>query len=290
MIRSAHPSAGQSPARDIPVRRLEPFPVDHLSLSFAGGDPLMSHAIAVLSAMFPNGEDFFVRSVRNYRDQVNDPELRRQMSSFAGQETMHGRRHRDFNNRLNEVGFKSHLVDRVVGIGFNGIVASILPRSVQLAVTAALEHYTATLAEVLMSDPQAQDLFDDEIRYLLLWHALEESEHKAVAFDVYQVTIGNDRLRRAAMNVITGFFIGGLLAGTAYSAATSLGVRDIPALVRGMVRLPASPFLSPAVVRRIRRYNRPDFHPDTFDATDLLNRWNTELFGTDGALAGQIRT
>ena len=60
---------------------------------------------------------------------------------------------------------------------------------------------------------------DDDVRRLFLWHALEESEHKAVAFDVYQAVHGGDRLRRAAMDVITGVFVGGLLLGTAYSTA-----------------------------------------------------------------------
>jgi predicted metal-dependent hydrolase len=290
MTRSAQSPTDESPARDIPVRRLEPFPADRLSLRFAGADPVMSHAVAVLSAMFPNGEDFFVRSVRNYRDQVSDPELRQQVNRFAGQETMHGRIHRDFNNRLQEVGFKSNVVDRSVGIGFNGVLARVLPESVQLAVTAALEHYTATLAEVLMSEPKAQELFGDEVRYLLLWHALEESEHKAVAFEVYQEVVGNELLRRAVMQSTTGVFVGGLLIGTVYSAASNLGVRDLPELVRSLARLPRSPFLAPGVLRRILSYNRPDFHPDTFDATELVNRWRADLFGTGGVLAERVRT
>ena len=279
-----------SPLQNFPVRRLEPFPADHLPADFAGGDMLMSHAIAVLSGMFPNGEDFFVRSVRNYRDRVSDPELREQVNRFAGQETMHGRLHRDFNDRLKAAGFKSHVIDRSIAIGFNGVIPKLLPKSVQLAVTAALEHYTATLAEVLMSDPEAQELFDDEVRNLFLWHALEESEHKAVAFDVYQEAVGNDLVRRAVMDAMTAFFVGGLLVGTLYSAVSSLGIRDVPALVRSLIRLPRSPFLAPAVVRRIRGYNRPDFHPDSFDATELLDRWRTELFGTDGVLAERVKT
>jgi predicted metal-dependent hydrolase len=203
---------------------------------------------------------------------------------------MHGRLHRDFNKRLQEVGFKSRVVDRSVGIGFNGIVARILPKSVQLAVTAALEHYTATLAEVLMSDLKAQELFDHEIRYLLLWHALEESEHKAVAFDVYQEVVGHELLRRVVMEATSGFFLGGLLIGTAYSAASTLGVRDVPGLIRSLVRLPRSPFLAPGVLRRIRSYNRPDFHPDTFDATELVSHWKAELFETGGVLAERVKT
>ena len=275
---------------EITVRRLSPLPTGRIRPDFASGDLLMSHAIAVLSAMFPNGEDFFVKSVRNYRDQVADPELRRQVTRFAGQESMHGRLHRDLNRRLAELGFKANLVDQGVDLLFNRAGAAILPRSVQLAVTAALEHYTATLAEVLLSDPVAQRVVDDpEVRHLLLWHALEESEHKAVAFDVYQTVSGNNLLRRAAMDTITAVFLGGLLLGTIYSAALDPSARDLNRLAQSLVRLPSSPFLSGAVVRRIRDYNRPDFHPDDFDASALLDQWRTELFGADGLLTDRLK-
>ena len=100
----------------------------------------MSHAVAVLSAMFPNGEDFFVQSVRHYRDRLDDPRLRKQVNQFVGQESMHGRVHRDLNQRLAELGFQPRLVDQGVKIMFNRLGATLLPPSVQLAVTAALEH------------------------------------------------------------------------------------------------------------------------------------------------------
>ena len=66
----------------------------------ADGDLILSHVAASLSAVFPDGEDFFVRSVRNFRDQITDPELKRQVAGFIGQEAMHGREHRAFNDRL----------------------------------------------------------------------------------------------------------------------------------------------------------------------------------------------
>ncbi|HUE60399.1 MAG TPA: metal-dependent hydrolase [Acidimicrobiales bacterium] len=273
------------PARDIPVRRLDPFPTEGLDRHFVGGDPLMSHAVAVLSAMFPSGEEFFVHSVRNYRDQVTDPELRQQANRFVGQESMHGRLHRDLNRHLAQLGFMSDLVDRSVDIGFNRVSAKLLPRSLQLAITAALEHYTATLAEVLLDDPRAQELFDHEgVRNLLLWHALEESEHKAVAFDVYNEVSGNTLLRRAAMDVMTGVFLGGLAIGTVFSTLSTTSLRDIPSLLGSLVRLPRSPFLSSAVLRRLRRYNHRDFHPNFYDATALLEHWQAELFGPEGTL------
>jgi predicted metal-dependent hydrolase len=196
------------PPRSITTRRISFAVPDVIDpRHFVDGDPIMSHVVAMLSAMFPNGEDFFVESVRQYRDHVVDPELKKQVARFIGQESIHGREHRVLNERLAEWGYQTRFVDRSVEIGMKRIAARVLPKSVQLAITAALEHYTATIAEVLMSSEEARNALSvDEIRYLLLWHAVEESEHKAVAFDVYQTAVGDQLLRARVMDVVTVLF------------------------------------------------------------------------------------
>ena len=110
----------------------------------------MSHVVAMLSAMFPPGEDFFVRSVRAYRDEITDAELREQVKGFIGQEAMHGRGHREFNDRLAAMGYPTKGLEMVVDRSLR-IRERIQGRRANLAVTAALEHYTATFAETLMA-------------------------------------------------------------------------------------------------------------------------------------------
>src|SRR5262249_61884209 len=78
----------------------------------AEGDLIESHLAATLSALFPDGEDFFVRSVRRYRDRIFDPDLRRQVGGFIGQESVHGREHRVLNDRLAELGYPTKRVER----------------------------------------------------------------------------------------------------------------------------------------------------------------------------------
>jgi len=85
------------------------------------------------------------------------------------------------------------------------------------------------------------------------------------------------------MDVMTGVFLGGLLLGIAYSAVTGSSFSDVASLARSVKRLTRSPFLSVSVLRRIRRYNRRDFHPDCFDSSALIERWRKELFSEDGA-------
>jgi predicted metal-dependent hydrolase len=277
---------------EIQTRRITfAYPTDGMPTYFASGDPVMSHVVAMLSAMFPPGEDFFVRSVRAYRDEITDADLREQVKGFIGQEAMHGRGHREFNDRLAAMGYPTKGLEKVVDRSLR-IRERIQGRRANLAVTAALEHYTATFAETLMSSGEAQELFDvPAVRSLLLWHALEESEHKAVAFDVYQHVGGGERLRRLMMNVTTVSFVSALVVATTVSILKDREARRHPVqLGRSLARLRGSPFVHREAWRRIRDYNRPGFHPNDNDASELLERWESELFGPEGSLTPGLKS
>ena len=138
--------------------------------------------------MFPNGEDFFVDSVRNYRGLVDDdPDLKGRVKGFIGQESMHGREHRILNERLEALGYPTAAYDARLLRRANWMRRRV-PKAVQLSVTAASEHFTSVLAHAVLSDEQTRaTLFPSpEFELLITWHALEELEHKDVAFDVLQ--------------------------------------------------------------------------------------------------------
>lgn len=249
----------------------------------------MSHAVAVLSGMFPEGEDFFVRSVRDQRHKIADPELRDQVAGFIGQEVTHGREHRELNERLGEMGYRSVKVDRHVRRLLELVDRFGTPKR-RLAVTAALEHYTATVAECLLSTPEAQRLLGEtEVRSLLLWHALEESEHKAVAFDVYRAVGGPEWLRIWVMRSTSLVFLAEVVGHTALSLLRDRTTYNPVRLVRSLLALRHSPFLSRDVLRRLRSYNKKGFHPDDWDATALIARWRAELFGEKGSLVDHLK-
>lgn len=282
--------------REITTRRVSfefdgttgPAPAAAPPVHFAGDDLIMSHVVAMLSAMFPNGEDFFVDSVRRYRDRIDDPELKKQVGRFIGQEAIHGREHRVLNEKLQGMGYSTALVDHLVDVGLNRLAKKLLPVSVQLAVTAALEHYTATLAEVLLSDPRAQEDLPGEIGNLLRWHALEESEHKAVAFDVYEKVSGNYLIRTATMRIVTVLFLLAIVASSRHSMRRDPAARDRATRRASRRRLRTSPFLSRQVRARIADYNRRGFHPDDHDTDALLAKWREELFGASGTLVDRL--
>jgi predicted metal-dependent hydrolase len=279
-----------TPPRVVRTRRIKfDYPAESLDRHYVDGDLVMSHVVAVLSAMFPEGEDFFVRSVRKHADQVTDPELTKQVAGFVGQEVTHGREHRALNERLQEMGYPTRRVDRMVKRGLS-LYERVLPPMTCLAMTAALEHYTAALAETLLTDERAQRLLgESEVREMLLWHALEESEHKAVAFDVFRAAGGTERRRIWTMRAITFSFLVGVVAHTTASLVGDRTTYERGRLVHSLAALRRSPFLTPTVARRIRAYNKVGFHPDDNDNTALLERWTAELFGADGRLADHLR-
>jgi predicted metal-dependent hydrolase len=260
--------------------------LDDLPKHFAAdSDIVMSHVLAVLSSVFPDGEDYFVRSVAAARDQIDDPGLANDVEGFIGQENMHGREHRALNERLAELGYPTSAIGAYVRWLFR-TRERIPNQRLHLAFTAALEHYTATLAETLLTDPDARaEIGHDGVRSLLLWHALEEAEHKAVAFDVFQRVGGTERMRIATMWLTHLTFVLETSIWTAISLAMDPVARRHPLRVlRSAARVRTSPFTRPRAVRQLFQYNHRGFHPNDRDTTDLIARWRTKLFGSDGQL------
>ena len=278
--------------RKVPTRRisfeesLKDLP-KHFS---ADGDLILSHVAASLSSVFPDGEDFFVRSVRHFRDQITDPELKRQVGGFIGQEAMHGREHRAFNDRLDQLGYPVKRFERLTKKGLAIRERLMSPKS-NLAATAALEHFTATLAELVLSDQRTRDLFgNEEVKNLFLWHALEESEHKAVAFDVYKAVGGSERTRVITMSVLRYMFVLGMAAQVAISLLLDRDTYRRGNLRRSWRNFRRSPLVSRELWEQLCDYNRPDFHPDDRDTTELVERWRETLFGVNGTLNDKLNT
>ncbi|MBI2706280.1 MAG: metal-dependent hydrolase [Actinobacteria bacterium] len=274
----------------MPTRRISFEESLHdLPKHFAAGDDLiMSHLVASLSAVFPDGEDFFVRSVRHYRSEITDPELKRQVAGFIGQESIHGREHRALNGRLDALGYPSKRAERVVRRVLTTRERMLSPEN-NLAVTAALEHFTATLAELTLTDETMRNLIDHQtVRELFVWHALEESEHKAVAFDVYRAVGGRERTRVMTMKVIRIAFVVATVVQMMLSLLGDRATYRPGRLRRSWRHFKQTPFMQPELWERLRDYDRPGFHPDDRDTTELVAKWREELFGVDGSLNDKL--
>jgi predicted metal-dependent hydrolase len=153
-----------------------------------GGDPVATAYFNALSTTFPQGETFFIDSVRQFREQA-DGTLRGQIEAFIQQEAAHTREHVVFNRLIKNGGYDISGMDAYTRKRID-IARSRHPVA-QLAVTVALEHFTAIMAHSLLVDPKPMPGAPEEILRMWQWHAIEEIEHKSVAFDTYQIATRN---------------------------------------------------------------------------------------------------
>ena len=213
---SSNIKAGQQSAQKVPLgatvnippRRLD-FQFDDKTTAryFYDNDPFLSAFWLSLSALFPEGEAFFVDSVRHYRKEVTDAKLKAQVAGFIGQEAMHSKEHEAWNEMGVKFGYPTDKLDKSLG-KLLGLVQKRTPKIFQLAATVCLEHYTAIIAEQLLREPEHQArILDDATAKLWLWHALEENEHKTVAYDVYEKVSGSYAIRAGAMIPTTVLFL-----------------------------------------------------------------------------------
>lgn len=290
MSTTAHPVQSSDPSSVVSTRRLSfDARLRDLPRHFAAdGDLVSSHMMAALSSIFPHGEEYFVRSVRHFRDRIVDPALRQQVAGFIGQEAMHGRSHMVLNERLAQLGYPTSRMSRWADRIFRAVERRATPE-INLAVTAGYEHFTATLAEWLMRDPDyLETLGHPAIQEIFLWHALEESEHKSVAFDVYRAVGGSERQRIQVMRVL---LVAIPAVNLAFCAASLLGDRDTyrPRVLWKSLRLFASGPLSSKEYRdMLAEYLRPGFHPTDRDTSALTEQLREQLFGDEGQMVGLL--
>lgn len=175
----------------IPIRRDVKFNLNPevITTWHHSGGPISTAFLNTFSIVLPVGERFFIDSVRAYRDQIKDPDLKKAVTAFIGQEAMHGREHEEYNHAF--------FAKVPVAPKFEKMVRRLLtavtkraPRHIGLSATIALEHFTALLADSVLSEPLVTEGADQGYADLWRWHALEETEHKAVAFDVWEAVMG----------------------------------------------------------------------------------------------------
>lgn len=243
--------------RPIPVPRSPALPLEAAPRHWFGGDPVATHIANGVNLLFPWGERFFVRSVRHYLDRIDDPELAAQARGFFAQEGRHAHAHERFFEVMEAQGYRIRpFLERFQSVADR--LESVLPPALNLAGTAAQEHFTALLAEAALG-AGLLDKADPTMKQLLLWHACEEIEHKAVAFDVLQKINPSWSLRMA------GLTLGGITLGIFWFLATRELLRQdglSGRKIRGrLLRLRGEHRILEIFARGIRDYARPDFHP-----------------------------
>lgn len=227
-----------------------------------------------LSLFFPAGERFFIQSVRNYKDEITGDQLKAQISAFIGQEGFHTREHEAYNEALREAGMPVDRLDQVVVAVLEAVKK--LPRPVQLSVTVALEHLTAVLGDTLLRDEHLLEGADPHYAAIWKWHAIEETEHKAVCFDAYEQVVGKG-LKAYSLRVFS-FAMANLIFWSLYFPfyAAMLSRSGGLSSVKGWLRLANFVAGKPGVLRRVLPewldFFRADFHPWMHDNRQYLEQ------------------
>lgn len=229
-----------------------------------------------LSLVFPPGERFFIASVRAYEQQIaGDPALQRDVRRFYQQEALHGREHQRYNDMLVAHGYPVKAVDASAR-GLLGLVSKVLPRRMQLAVTCALEHFTALLAQVLLGESAILRGAHPTMAALWRWHAAEENEHASVAFDVFRA-VGGTYVERVVVMVIATMLFWAKMVEHQMRMMHSQGLLLDRGEWAGLYRLF---FRKPGVFFKLLgpylAYFKPSFHPREIDCTDLLKRFRVD--------------
>lgn len=272
----------------IEVRRPR-FDWDGRPAHWIPGDPMASHVGNALHLLFPTGERFFMEAVRDASDQVDDPELQAAIREFIKQEAWHAQAHDQVLRHLQDIGIDpTGYIDRLERL-FDIVLRDRpnWPEWTQrcqlhrrLAITAALEHFTAVLGYWALTAESLDEAGADETMLdLFRWHAAEEVEHRALVYDVYEHVGGSYPLRAVTMVGTTVGLLVEWALGVRYfirhdpnlADQERPGIRDYIRAAR-QERVPSLGMLLRSVPRYVRRSHHPRHEADSDLALEYLRR------------------
>ena len=216
-----------------------------------------------------------MHSVRNVRDQIKNDTLQKDVSAFIGQEAMHSHAHEDFNRFVEGLGLN---IQPILDSEYEKIeyAKSKLNHKQQLAVTCALEHFTAIIAQYLLEHPDFHRQLNPRVAKLWMWHALEETEHKAVAFDVYQEIFADQATRKRIMRIITTTFLSRISYLTFKLLLNDpVGRKQWRQHITAFKQLKG---VFTTLVPAYLDYYQDNFHPNQHDSTQITAHWRKQLF------------
>lgn len=237
----------------------------------------------VISYFFPIGERYFIDSVRHYEDRISDPVLKQQVKDFIYQEAMHTKQHIRGNVVLDQTHSYGSAIAKISEVLLFK-TRWFTPKATQLAASCAIEHFTALLSHYLLGRLGSfVALSNSSFGALWAWHAVEETEHKAVCFDVYQYVFGKGIVsylhRAAVMALVTFLFLIAVTAGLFF-------IKKGPRKHQPAPLKPSTPPKQKSSYRQLWRlisrsmspklyfdYYKPSFHPWDHDNSHFIEEW-----------------
>jgi len=234
------------------------------------GSPFKTHLLNSFTLIFPTGEKFFIRNIKKHMKKLNDPHLKWAAQNFIKQETQHYFEHEKFFDVLKAQGYSFEKEIKKFEKLIKNVLEKINGDELNLAVTAGLEHITSLLAEISLSENFLQGA-PTELKDLFDWHAAEEIEHRAVAFDVYNKAYGNYTLRVIGLLVAYAILGSSSLFFTAYLLKQDEKLFDRTTMADFVSTFFTKEKLFFKAANIFIRYLHPEFHPDGQDIDALAD-------------------
>ncbi|HEU5084261.1 MAG TPA: metal-dependent hydrolase [Acidimicrobiales bacterium] len=256
----------------ITVRR-PTFDLSDLPRRWVGGSRLGTWFGNAGHVFIPLGEEFFIDAVKEFRDRIDDPLLRREVASFMGQEAVHARIHQSVWDELRAQGVPVDAYASTIE-QLRRTLEPFVPAELRLATTAALEHFTAAFGRAFL-DEDLEGVLPEPMAALLVWHGAEELEHRSVAFDVLAGVDDDLALRVAGLALAATLLVVVPGAGVALFAAADL----VRGRLRPVVRLPNPALMGMSsrffrhLGREVARYVAPSFHPGRDALPESYRAW-----------------
>lgn len=263
---------------DIVVRKDLDFGLDSDDIPryWMAGDAFKTRVFDAVQATFPDGERYFISSVRAFRDQITDPALLQAVKDFSMQEGQHGQVHTRYNERLRRQGILVDAFTKHTRAISEKRLASF-SREYNVALTAAFEHFTAMMADLFFAEKDMLAGADPRVRAMFAWHAIEEMEHKAVAYDVMQKVahVGYGTRIAAMAHATLGFSMFSLIApwfmlkmdGYSTSERLKMYAKGLPWLAS-----PRKGVLG-RLMPMLASYYKPGFHPNHIPTVHNYKAW-----------------
>jgi uncharacterized protein len=244
-----------------------------------GGDPYATAFYNSLSLTFPKGEAFFIESVRNFRDQVPAAQ-QAQIDAFIKQEAAHSREHNHLNNQVEQAGYD--VAPMHADLDSRLALLKDKPPIFGLVTTVALEHFTAIIAHACLKDEAHFKNASADAARLWKWHAIEEIEHKGVAYDTFLAATKNLstytrwKFRALVMLNISYTFLRGRVRAMRQFLKQD-GIAGPASLLRIFSYLVIYPGLLRQIFPAWLSFFRPKFHPWQHDDRGLVAAHEAQL-------------
>lgn len=260
----------------ITTRKLRFYIPQDLPRYWNGNCPIRTHIFNSIAILAPAFERLAISSVLPYKEQALPACLKTQLQGFIGQESAHGSEFIRYNRVLKHQGYPIHQLEKGNLKNFKWLTAKF-SNKMHLSLTLAAEHLTAIISDLILREPALLQGAHPTCAGIWRWHAIEEIEHKAVAFDVFETLGGGYVTRIFGMWCVT-WMIGGLLLQNFIRLTLTDKIGSLRFWGKcftlcwgrvGFLRRLVLPYL---------RYYLPGFHPWQQDNHKLIQGWKAQFY------------